>query len=289
LRLGPTFVAAAATRIRVVQPLSNPQSFWLNTRSAAEEKMTEQVSCLSTISTPTIGFIIPPASDETPEEALRMYPAGVHFRTRGLGLGRLTPDGYDSVIGKVAELSRELAGSGAQAIALLGTSLSFYQGPTFNERLTAGMKEATELPCVTMSTAVVEALRACGARRIAVGTAYIDEVNKRLHDFLTYSGFDVLALQGLGITDINDVRTVGDDDLVALGEKVFRAAPGAEAVLMSCGGLRTLDMTLPLERRIGVPVVSSMPAALWAAMRLIGADARAPGFGRLLEGQARAA
>jgi arylmalonate decarboxylase len=238
---------------------------------------------------PTIGCIIPPASDDMPEEARRLYPQGLRFLTRGLGLGRLTPDGYDSVIGKVATVSRELAALGADAIALLGTSLSFYQGPAFNEQLTASMKSASGLPCVTMSTAVADALHACGARRIAVGTAYIDEVNDRLREFLVYSGFEVLALQGLGIVDINDLKTVGDDDLIALGEKVFRAAPGAEAVLMSCGGLRTLDMTLPLERRIGVPVVSSMPAALWAAVRLVGADARASGFGRLLEGQAQAA
>jgi arylmalonate decarboxylase len=238
---------------------------------------------------PVLGLIIPPASDRTPEEASRMYPQGFCFLTKGLSLGQLTPNGYDSVIGTVAQVARDLAAQGADAVALLGTSLSFYQGPTFNAQLTATMQQATARPCVTMSTAVVEALRACGARQIAVGTAYIDEVNRRLHDFLVHAGFDVVALEGLGIVDINDVRTVGDEDLIALGEKVFRSAPTAEAVLMSCGGLRTLDMTLPLEQRIGVPVVSSMPAALWAAVRLVGGSGRVPGYGRLLDAPAQAA
>ena len=37
-----------------------------------------------------------------------------------------------------------------------------------------------------------------GVRRVAVGTAYIDEVNRRLHQFLTDSDFEVLVLEGLG-------------------------------------------------------------------------------------------
>jgi len=54
-------------------------------------------------------------------------------------------------------------------------------------------------------------------------------------------------------------------------------------LLVSCGGLRTLDIAKPLEDATGLPVVSSMPAALWSAARLVGHSGRAPGFGRMLE------
>jgi arylmalonate decarboxylase len=56
-------------------------------------------------------------------------------------------------------------------------------------------------------------------------------------------------------------------------------------VLIVCGGLRTLDITVQIETACGVPVVSSMPAALWAAARLIGESGYVgPGYGRLLSG-----
>jgi maleate cis-trans isomerase len=41
-------------------------------------------------------------------------------------------------------------------------------------------------------------------------------------------------------------------------------------------------VTVPLEQACGVPVVSSTPAAFWAAVRLVGHTGRAPGYGRLL-------
>ena len=44
----------------------------------------------------------------------------------------------------------------------------------------------------------------------------------------------------------------------------------ADALVMSCGGLRTLDVIVPLEKAIGVPVVSSTPHGLWHCARMLG-------------------
>jgi arylmalonate decarboxylase len=64
---------------------------------------------------------------------------------------------------------------------------------------------------------------------------------------------------------------------------VFRLSPGADAILISCGGFRTLDLAVPLEASTGVPVISSTPAALRSVVRLVGHGGSAHGFGRLLE------
>ncbi|HEY7068412.1 MAG TPA: aspartate/glutamate racemase family protein [Chloroflexota bacterium] len=233
--------------------------------------------------TPTIGLIVPTAAGEVPADGPKLYPEGVRFVAAGLGLQRLTPEGYDSVIDRVGALAGDLAGQGIQAIALMGTSLSFYKGHAFNEQLKATMRAATGLPATTMSTGVVEGLRALGVRRVAVGTAYIDEVNNRLRQFLRDSGFDVGAVQGLGIDMVGQARNVSEQDLVALGERVLAASPGADGILISCGGLRTLGVTVPLEAATGLPVVSSTPAAFWSAVRLVGHGGAAPGYGRLFE------
>jgi arylmalonate decarboxylase len=232
---------------------------------------------------PLIGMIVPPAAGEVPPEALQMYPIGVRFTAAGLALGRLTPDGYDAVIDRVESVARELASRGASAVALMGTSLSFYRGSDWNEQLIEIMRRATGLPTTTMSTGVVEALRRLGARRLAVGTAYVDEVNRRLERFLADRGFEVASLEALHIEQVDDIWSVTPDDLIALGNRASAAALNADALFISCGGLRTLDVTVPLERRCGLPVVSSATAGVWAAMRLIGHSGRVPGYGRLLE------
>lgn len=233
---------------------------------------------------PLVGVIVPPAQGEVPPELPQLYGGALDFMAHGLALGRLTPEGYDAVIGKVEAAARALADRGADAVALMGTSLSFYRGRAFNDELVRTMSAATGLPVTTMSNAVVEALQAVGGRRIAVATAYTAEVNERLAIFLRDSGFGVAGLEALDLVEIPDIHAVGEAELLALGRRAAANAPGADALLISCGGLRTLPVELPLEQSLGMPVVSSAVAGAWAAVRLTGHSGHAPGRTRLLGG-----
>ena len=230
-----------------------------------------------------IGLIIPTAGTTVPVEASQMYPS-LTFQARGLGLQTMTQDGFDAVFDRVADLAAEFVGEGHDAMTLIGTSLSFYRGAEANAELVRTISRVTGLPCTSMSNAIVDGLHAVGGRRLAVATAYIDDINARLRHFLELAGFEVCSLFGLGVEASGTAWRYGVEDLVALGLRAARAAPEADAILISCGGLRTLDVTVPLEAATGLPVVSSMPAALWAAARLVGHDGRVPGYGRLLNG-----
>lgn len=219
---------------------------------------------------PLVGMIVPPAGNEVPPEAHAMYPHELRFAARGLGLARLSPEGYDDVIGKVSALARELAEAGAAAIAVMGTSLSFYRGRAFNEALTAEVAAASALPTVTMATAVVEALTGVGARRVALATAYGVEVNRRLETFLTEYGFAPAGLAALDIVDVAAVADVTDATLIALGRRALQVANGPDALFISCGGLRTLRVTPVLAAQHRLPVVTSATAGVWAAARRAG-------------------
>src|SRR5258708_6887159 len=91
-----------------------------------------------------------------------------------------------------------------------------------------------------------------------------------------------LTPQGYGLTDFGGPGRMGEPDILDLGTRVCEEAGDAEGLLISCGGLRTLGVARPLEERHGIPVVSSMPAALWAALRLTGASGHVAGCGRML-------
>ncbi|HTY93116.1 MAG TPA: aspartate/glutamate racemase family protein [Steroidobacteraceae bacterium] len=230
--------------------------------------------------TPTLGLLAPVES-AVPPEAITLYP-GVRFLNAGLGLKTMTPDGYDQVLDRIAPKAKELARQGASAITLMGTSLSFYKGAAFNRELTRRIAQASGLPATTMSTAVVEGLRSVGGKRLAVATAYNDEVNRRLHAFLGEEGFEVPVIRGLGVEKVEDIYSVTREALFGFSADVFAAAKGADALLVSCGGLHTLDLLEPLEQRCHVPVVSSLPHALRAGVRLLGLNGRVTGYGTLL-------
>jgi arylmalonate decarboxylase len=230
---------------------------------------------------PILGLIFP-VTRPVPEEAIAMYPTRLKFITLGLGLKTMTPEGYDAVIDRIGPAGEKLAKQGANAIVLMGTSLSFYKGATFNDRLRETLRNATGLPATTMSTAVIEGLKTVGAQRVVAATAYAEEVNRRLQAFLQESGFEVLGVKGLGIEKVEDVDKVTQEGLLNFCAGVRETQPKADAMLVSCGGLRTLELLAPLEQRGHVPVVSSTPHALWAGVRLLGLSGRAPGFGTLL-------
>ena len=231
---------------------------------------------------PTLGMIFPPANTPVPPEARLMYPSGVEFLALGVGLERMTPEGYDHVVDRIVPAANKLAADGANAIDVMGTSLTFYKGAAFNQQLKESITKATGLPATTMSTAIVDGLKAVGGHRLAVATAYNDEVNRRLRTFLDESGFQVVAQKGLGIERFEDRPPVTHDELFEFTVGVWKAAPKADAILVSCGALKTLDLLAPLEQRCGVPVVSSLPHALWAGVRLLGLSGRSEGYGTLL-------
>lgn len=235
----------------------------------------------------TIGLVTPQSADRVPPEGAQMYP-DVNFIPKGVGVRALTPEGYDHAWNGILPAAEQLAAQpGVEAIMVAGTSLTFYRGFDEHEKLLEKLKSLTGKPVGTMSSAVVEGLRTLGAQRVAVCTAYGDEVNKRLGNFLSDSGFDVLKLEGFGITEFGKPGTKTEQDIIDLAAKVHAAAPEAQGMLISCGGLRTLGVAKPIEDREGIPVVASTPACFWQALRLVGETGRYPGHGRLLESGAR--
>jgi arylmalonate decarboxylase len=231
---------------------------------------------------PVLGLIFPPANRGVPEEGVAMYGERLKFVVTGIGVEQMTPEGFDAVIARIPAAAEKLAAAGADAIELTGTSLTFYKGEAYNQRLRETVTKASGLRATTMSNGVIDGLKAVGAKRVAVATAYNDVVNDRLHAFLMEHGLEPLVVTGLGIEAIRDVDKVTQKDLIEFGARVRASAPDADSLLVSCGGFRTLELIAPLEARTGVPVISSMPHGLWAGARLVGLSGAAPGYGKLL-------
>ncbi|VWX56530.1 Arylmalonate decarboxylase [Burkholderiales bacterium 8X] len=231
----------------------------------------------------TIGLVVPPAAGLVPPDAAQLYGTrnDVRFIARGLGIPGISPEGFDTVVDRIVASAVELRDAGAEAVSMMGTSLSFYRGLAFTDELRDRMQQATGLPCSTMSHAIVESLRHLGVRRVAVATAYIDTLNQRLVSYLKSCGITVTHIEGLSITDVEGVAQVPGETLMALAERCVAADRSADGLLISCGGLITLDLHAPLEKKLGLPVTSSSPAGFWDVMRAAGIDPSAAGYGQL--------
>ena len=68
-----------------------------------------------------------------------------------------------------------------------------------------------------------------------------------------------------------------------LTQEVARKVKDADGILICSGALRTFEVIDLLERDLGLPVVTSNQAGLWAGLRLGKVREPVHGFGRLLE------
>jgi len=220
----------------------------------------------SAATNPTLGLIFPPENYPIPADAKMLFPSGVDFIGNGVGLpGGMTVQGYEEAVPRILPRAAELAQKGAK----------------FHDDLITQVEKATGRKATTQSNGLLDGLRTANARRVAIATAYTDEVTERLKIFLQEYGFEVTAAKGLGFTQIPDGAAT-HDILVKLSTDAYAASKKADAVVISCGALKTIDVIVPVEDIVKVPVVSSTPHGLWHGVKLLGVPARVKGFGMVM-------
>lgn len=231
-----------------------------------------------------IGLLYPFAGWVMEPEFYRMAPPGVTTLTARVTLVAATIEGLADMAQspEVERCTEGLATAPVQVICFGGTSASFLHGPDWDRSLRARMAKASgAIPVTTTSTASVRALRAFGVHRIVFVGPYLDDVTERGRQFFEASGFKVLNAVGMGL---DHDRTIGRVTL----EEVYHLArrgdhPDAEAVFISCTGLKTIGVLAALEQDLGKPVVSANQASFWDCLRLAGIPDRITGYGRLFD------
>lgn len=100
--------------------------------------------------------------------------------------------------------------------------------------------------------------------------------------FLAETGITTVARSE--VTDTFDNYGQGDLDPDAVFELGLAADhPDAQALVLSCTDMRSVEIIARLEAAVGKPVITSNQAIMFQARQLIGIGDAAPGFGRLLE------
>ena len=130
-------------------------------------------------------------------------------------------------------------------------------------------------------TGVVDALRELGAKKIVVGTPYLDEINTNEAEFLLTKGFEVLDIQGLNLTTGIEFGRVTPSYWKEFALEIDR--PDADAIFLSCGGIRSLEVAEEIEQITGKPVVTSNQAQFWSCLRRAGVQDTLKGFGRIFQ------
>jgi maleate isomerase len=227
-----------------------------------------------------IGLLIPSSSSTQEPEFARALPATVTVHATRLPLTKIQADQTARVIEDIETESRKLADAEVDVIALPATAPSSRQGAGGDQEIIKRITAATGKPATTASTAMLEALKRLGARRLVLGAPWSQTVNQSVVAFLTANGYDVLDNQALGHVDNLEVGRLDETTAYEMGRRVDR--PDADIVMLACGNWRTMGVIDRLERELGKPVVSTNLLTLWSALRLCGGVERIEGYGSLL-------
>jgi maleate isomerase/arylmalonate decarboxylase len=149
------------------------------------------------------------------------------------------------------------------------TSATLTHGPAFDRDLAARAEALSGAKTVTAAEALVTALTALGVRRIAFASPYVEEINNMAINFLTGSGFETVSRAGVGVAlDNYGQGEMTPEAVFELGRRADSA--GAEALVLSCTDMRSVETLARLEQALGKPVVSSNQAMILAAMPHLG-------------------
>ena len=161
------------------------------------------------------------------------------------------------------------------------TSLSFLGGRTFDVALMDRMLAETGRPFITTTEAILRALDTLAATKLCIASPYDAQVDAQQIAFLEACGHAVVNRASFHIADYRALGDPTSGEIYRLGREAWH--PDAEALVITCLALRGHYVAKQLEEDLGIPVVTSSTALLWACLREAGVKAPVAGFGRLLE------
>lgn len=220
-----------------------------------------------------IGVLLPFTNTNLEPDMMLMRAPNttLHFQRMG---------GYD-----VDELpgSEQMAGLGASDISndlrmisgvrpdvvLYGcTSATLTHGPTFDADLAQKIKAGSGAISLTAAGSLVSAIKALGVSKVGFSSPYLGEINQQAIAFFDTNGIDTVKCADVG----RELGNYGQGELTP--DEVFDLAcqadhPTAEAIVLSCTDMRSVEAITQIEATLGKPVVTSNQAMMFCLMKAL--------------------
>lgn len=227
-----------------------------------------------------IGYVLLATEQTIQDDIMKLRPdgVGIHFARAAIP-DSITNESLAAQVDLLADCASTLLPDGSlDVICYACTSGSLVIGEDrVHDELNKG---AANAKAASLIRGVIRALQQVKAQKIVVATPYLDEINAREVEYLEEAGFEVLSISGLNLKKDSDMVRVSPDFIARFAKSIDR--PDADAVFISCGALRTLDVIGQIEADLGKPVIGSNQAMVWDTLRLAGIDDRIDGYGQLL-------
>ena len=211
-------------------------------------------------------------------EVQMMAPDGVQFLTTRLPFRDTSIASDKALIDDLESHAMLLADARVDLIALNCTAAGVVAGP---DEINRRVQAATGIRSVTTIQAVMAALSAVNATRIALMTPYRREVVEAETAFFEKQGLRIVAEKSLPQPTPYDQGMLHPHrwlELAATLDGPF------DALVISCAGIRLAGVIERLEALVNKPVIASNAALLWYCLKTLNIVQKPKHYGNLLEG-----
>jgi maleate isomerase len=211
------------------------------------------------------------------------------FHSSRMAMRRVSPEELARMDAESDRCAAELSDARCDAIAYACLVAIMAAGPKYHlaaqERLTrTALAHACEAQVVTSAGALVEAIGAIGARRVALIAPYLRPLTQLVIDYLTDFGIEVVDSVSLEVDDNLEVGQLDPMALPSIAERLDLS--GADALVLSaCVQMPSLRAICVAEQRFGVPVLSAATATVFQILGRLGLSTDVPQAGELLSGR----
>jgi maleate isomerase len=225
-----------------------------------------------------IGAILPSGNTSVEPELAAMAPPGIRFFFTRAALTGSTEQELMGMAAGAGAAAKLLADARVDWIIFHCTGVTTFS-PQIGEQIRVEVESLTGIPTIVTSDAIIAALNALRARRIALLTPYVELVHEREKAFLKGRNIDVVLDRALGLNTNTEMGALEPAFLARFVRA--NAAAAADAYFLSCTALRSAGAIAGLEAELGRPVITSNQAAVWYALASAGMQGDTAAFGRL--------
>jgi maleate isomerase len=244
-----------------------------------------------------VGLIVPSSNLTMETELPRMLHAREQripdetftFHSSRMRMKHVTAEELARMNAQTERATLELADARPDVVASACLVAIMAQGPGYHcsaEAQITGVldREGVSAPVVSSAGALLRALDALGAKRIAMVTPYMKPLTKLVADYIEEAGCEVVDSLSLEVSDNLAVARLDPEDLREHWRDVDTSDVDA-LVLSACVQMPSLAAIQPVEDAAGIPVVSAATATVFTVLTELGLRPEVPDAGRLLSGE----
>lgn len=215
-----------------------------------------------------VGLLVPSSNTVMEVDLYRNLPPPITIHPARMYLEETTPQGEERMISeelpRAAQLLRTLH---PHRVVFGCTSAGALHGASFPQEINRTIGAIVGCPVLDILSPVAEELKRVGAKKLAVLTPYASALNQSIQTSLEALGFQVLSIDGMGITVNFELATPTPEEIFAFAQK--RNIPqGAEALFISCTNFRALEAMSKMREHFRLPIVTSNQATIEKIKRI---------------------